>query len=102
MTFKPLRLVAAVSLTLALASCGAPPTASNTTSAGPADSASKFEQYESLKGQERRDRLVQDAKSEGALSLYTSMTSDVANAVTNRDHVGCAASARSPSSMSPR
>jgi iron(III) transport system substrate-binding protein len=75
------RLTAAIGLTFALVSCGASPTATNTGS-GPTDAGSKFQQYEALKGKERRDRLIQDAKAEGDLSLYTSMTSDVAEAVT--------------------
>jgi len=74
------RLVAAIGLSLAVASCGGSPTATN--GAGPGDASAKFQQYESLKGQERRDTLLKDAKSEGAVSLYTSMTSDVADAVT--------------------
>jgi len=64
---------------LALVSCGAPPTAPPAGSGS--GGASKFQQYESLKGQERRDTLLKDAKTEGAVSLYTSMTSDVADAV---------------------
>lgn len=76
------RLTIAIGLTFALVACGGSPTASNT-NLGAADAAAKFQQYETLKGQERRDRLVQDAKAEGGdLSLYTSMTADVAEAVT--------------------
>jgi iron(III) transport system substrate-binding protein len=81
MTFRHCHLVAAVGLTFALVSCGAPPTAPPTGS-GSDNGASKFQQYEGLKGQERRDRLMQDAKTEGAVTLYTSMTSDVADVVT--------------------
>jgi iron(III) transport system substrate-binding protein len=75
------RIVAAIGLTFALASCGGSPTASGP-NAGPADAAAKYQQYDSLKGQERRDRLIADAKAEGELSLYTSMTADVAEAIT--------------------
>jgi iron(III) transport system substrate-binding protein len=75
------RLAAAIGLSLALASCGGSPTASNSGS-GPGDASAKFQQYESLKGQERRDTLLKDAKTEGDVSLYTSMTSDVADSVT--------------------
>jgi iron(III) transport system substrate-binding protein len=75
------RIAVALGLTLALAACGGSPTASNT-NAGQADAAAKFQEYEALKGKERRDRLIQDAKAEGELTLYTSMTSDVAEAVT--------------------
>lgn len=75
------RLAAAIGLSLALASCGGSPTATNSGS-GPGEASSKFERYESLTGQERRDTLLKDAKSEGEVSLYTSMTSEVAGAVT--------------------
>ena len=74
------RLAAATGLALALVSCGASPTAPST-GAGGQDEQSKYQEYEALKGQERRDRLMQDAKAEGELSLYTSMTSDVAEGV---------------------
>jgi iron(III) transport system substrate-binding protein len=73
------RITFALGLSLALVSCGGSPTASNNGS-GPAES--KCQQYEALKGQERRDTLLKDAKSEGEVSVYTSMTSDVAEAVT--------------------
>ena len=80
MTFRLGRLATAVGITIALVSCGAPPTAPPTGS-GSSAAQSKYEKYEALKGQERRDQLVKDAKAEGELSLYTSMTSDVASAV---------------------
>jgi iron(III) transport system substrate-binding protein len=83
MTFRLGRLATAVGISIALVSCGAPPTAPGA-GAGASGAESKFEQYEALKGQERRDRLVQDAKAEGDLSLYTSMTSDVASAVAKK------------------
>ncbi|MET0454428.1 MAG: extracellular solute-binding protein [Mycobacterium sp.] len=75
------RLIATVGLAVTLAGCGGSPTAAPGASSG-GDTASKYEQYESLSGQERRDKLLADAKAEGELSLYTSMTSDVADAVT--------------------
>ena len=81
MTFRLGRLATAVGITIALVSCGAPPTAQPTGS-GSSAAESKYQKYEALKGQERRDQLVKDAKAEGELSLYTSMTSDVADAVT--------------------
>jgi iron(III) transport system substrate-binding protein len=74
------RLIATVGLAIALAGCGGSPTAAPGASGG-GDTASKFQQYESLPGQDRRDKLLADAKGEGELSLYTSMTSDVADAV---------------------
>jgi iron(III) transport system substrate-binding protein len=81
MTFRHGLLAGAVGLTLALVACGAPPTAPPSGSGSNAG-ASKFQQYEGLKGQERRDALLKDAKTEGEVSLYTSMTSEVADAVT--------------------
>src|ERR1700754_1493909 len=75
------RIAAAIGLSLALASCGGSPTATNSGS-GPGDASSKFQKYDGLKGQERRDTLLKDAKTEGEVSLYTSMTSDVAGSVT--------------------
>ena len=78
MTFRLGRLATAVGITIALVSCGAPPTAPPTGS-GSSAAESKYQKYEALKGQERRDQLVKDAKAEGELSLYTSMTSDVAD-----------------------
>ena len=58
MTFRHRHLVAAVGLTLALVSCGAPPTAPPAGS-GSDNGPSKFQQYEGLKGQERRDTTHQ-------------------------------------------
>jgi len=81
MTVRPGRIAAAVGLVLAVAACGAPPTATPAGSQA-AGTAAKYEQYEALTGQERRDRLMADAKAEGVLSLYTSMTSDVADVIT--------------------
>ncbi len=78
MTSRLGRLATAVAVIAAMVSCGAPPTAPTTSSGA---STSAFDKYESLTGQQRRDRLVTDAKSEGQLTLYTSMTSDVADAV---------------------
>ena len=82
MTFRHGHLVAAVGLTLALVSCGAPPTAPPAGS-GSDNGASKFQQYEGAEGPgaARHDSL-KDAKAEGEVSLYTSMTSDVAGTVT--------------------
>ena len=42
-----------------------------------------YAELAALTGQERRDELVKRAEDEGALDLYTSMTSDVADAVTS-------------------
>lgn len=76
------RITAALGLTFALVSCGTSPTASNPAGAESSAAVAKYQEYEALKGQERRERLLQDAKAEGELSLYTSMTADVANAIT--------------------
>lgn len=72
--------VGAVGLTLALVACGAPPTALPTGS-GAAGGAARFHRYESLKGKERRDALLKDGRAEGDVVVYTSMTSEVADAV---------------------
>jgi iron(III) transport system substrate-binding protein len=72
---------------LALSACGGSPTAGN----GNSDSGNSsktteaetlYQEIEKLSGQERRDELVKRAQEEGELNLYTSMTSDVADAVT--------------------
>jgi iron(III) transport system substrate-binding protein len=72
---------------LALVACGGSPTATNGVpaagggaTAGQAEAA--FAELSALKGQQRRDELVKRATAEGQLSLYTSMTSDVADAIT--------------------
>jgi iron(III) transport system substrate-binding protein len=83
----PSRLIAGGALAaLALTACGGSPTA--TTNAGaegdPAPAAqaeSVYAEIAELSGQERRDELVKRAEEEGALTIYTSMTSDVADAV---------------------
>jgi iron(III) transport system substrate-binding protein len=71
---------------LALTACGGSPTATNAPAAtGDGPPASKAEpvyaELSALSGQERRDELVKRAEEEGALTIYTSMTSDVADAV---------------------
>jgi iron(III) transport system substrate-binding protein len=86
-TFRPLRALAlAAGTTLVLTACGGNPTASGGSgggdaSDGPTDAEQLFEEVMALSGQERRDRLVELASEEGQLNLYTSMTSDVADAV---------------------
>ena len=87
MTFRPFRVVAlATGATLILAACGGNPTASggsggDNASDGPTKAEQLFEDVMALSGQERRDKLVELAGEEGQLNLYTSMTSDVADAV---------------------
>lgn len=83
----PMAAVAA-GLALALAACGGSPTAGagaskgGETAAGPSKAEQLYEEVGGLSGKERRERLVELAKEEGTLDLYTSMTSDVADAVT--------------------
>jgi iron(III) transport system substrate-binding protein len=80
-------LVVAVGLALTLAGCGGSPTATNSPdkgSGGTAQTSSAEKLYAEvggLSGKERRDKLVPLAEKEGQLDLYTSMTSDVADAV---------------------
>src|SRR5215213_6691939 len=88
---KP-RTLRAVTLTagavLVLTACGGNPTASNSggsgssEDSGPTEAEQLYEEIGALSGQERRDRLVELAAEEGGLNLYTSMTADVADAVT--------------------
>jgi iron(III) transport system substrate-binding protein len=81
------RVAAAASAVLILAACGGNPTASNASGDGDSDSGPTkaeqlYEEIAGLSGQERRDRLVELAAEENGLTLYTSMTADVADAVT--------------------
>ncbi len=73
---------------LLLSSCGGSPTAAPPAEAGsvapsgPTAAEELYAEVGALTGQERRDRLVELAAEEGGLNLYTSMTADVADAVT--------------------
>jgi iron(III) transport system substrate-binding protein len=83
------RIRTAVALTAAaavLAACGGSPTSSDTDSgdaagSDPTTAEEVYEQVMALSGQERRDRLIELAQEEGQLNLYTSMTSELAEAV---------------------
>jgi iron(III) transport system substrate-binding protein len=80
------RAVAAGAILL-LAACGGSPTASPSAEAGGEDSGLTeteqiFEEIYALSGQGRRDRLVELATGEDGLNLYTSMTPELAAAVT--------------------
>jgi iron(III) transport system substrate-binding protein len=72
---------------LALTACGGSPTAAPDSAGAPTDAAETneaeavYEELAALTGQERRDELVKRATEEGQLAIYTSMTSDVADAV---------------------
>jgi iron(III) transport system substrate-binding protein len=70
---------------LTLAACGGSPTAGPAPGAGGAAAGQAegvYAELTALSGQQRRDELVKRAEEEGQLSLYTSMTSDVADAIT--------------------
>src|SRR4051794_4082947 len=86
---RVLLAVVGVVCALVLGSCGgspsAPQTSSNSTAKPTSDAAfDKVQaQVEGMTGKERTDKLTELAKAEGGeLSLYTSMTSDVEDAVT--------------------
>ena len=77
--------VTAAFAALALAACGGSPTAGPPGAAaggGPSKAEGVYAELSALSGQQRRDELVKRAEEEGQLSLYTSMTSDVADAIT--------------------
>ena len=80
------RAAAAAATVLVLAACGGNPTSSNASSgdsdSGPTEAEQLYEEIGGLSGQERRDRLVELAAEEDGLNLYTSMNSDVVDAVT--------------------
>ncbi len=77
------RVIAGASV-LILAGCGGSPTAANDDDqdSGPSAAEEVYAEIAELSGTERRDRLVELAAEEDGLNLYTSMTSDVADAVT--------------------
>jgi iron(III) transport system substrate-binding protein len=75
-------IVTAAFAALALAACGGSPTAGPPGGGGPSKAEGVYAEIAALSGQQRRDELVKRAEEEGQLSLYTSMTSDVADAVT--------------------
>lgn len=73
--------------TLVLSGCGGSPTANDNDggkgSAKGTTAAEKFfKKYNSMSDDERRDALVKAAQEEGEFNLYTSMTAEVADAVT--------------------
>lgn len=78
--------LAIAGLALVVAGCGGSPTAGGSGGAGGDDGPTKaeklYEEIGSLTGQERRDKLVPMAQEEGELDVYTSMTSEVADVVT--------------------
>lgn len=78
-------LVTGLVIALAATSCGGSPTAdSGRDTSGQQTAAEKvYAEIAGLSGKQRRDRLVELAKKEGALDLYTSMTSDVADVISS-------------------
>ena len=76
-------IMAGLAVVLAANGCGTSPTAGNDSTANSSTAAEKlYSEINGLSGKARRDKLVELAKKEGRLDLYTSMTSDVANAIT--------------------
>jgi iron(III) transport system substrate-binding protein len=73
---------------LAVTACGSSPTSDNggDKAAGGKQATGKaqkvYDQINPLTGQERRDKLIKLAQKEGEFNLYTSMTSEVADEVT--------------------
>jgi iron(III) transport system substrate-binding protein len=79
--------LAVAGLALLVAGCGGSPTSGspgggNGEGSGPTKAEQFYEEINALSGQERRDRLVEVAQEEGEVDLYTSMTSEVADVVT--------------------
>lgn len=80
--------VLAAGLALGLAACGGSPTGqtpdgdSGKAKTGSNKAEKLYAEVNALTGQERRDRLVELAQEEAEFNLYTSMTSEVADAVT--------------------
>jgi iron(III) transport system substrate-binding protein len=76
-------VIATIAAALLLAACGGSPTEQDESESGGDTGYEKvFKQIEGLKGQERIDKLAKMAEAEGGqFSLYTSLTSDVEDAV---------------------
>ncbi|MFI7617337.1 ABC transporter substrate-binding protein [Nonomuraea terrae] len=77
-------LASGSALVLLLSGCGGSPTATAPLAAsggGPTAAEKLYTEVNGMTGQQRRDKLVPLAEKEGTLDLYTSMTSDVADAV---------------------
>ena len=69
--------VAAATLMFATA-CGGSPVSGGQKSGEPTEAEAVFKEMAALDGQERRDKLVEAAEDEGELTIYTSMTDDIA------------------------
>ena len=77
-------VAAGLAVALVATGCGGSPTgvAQTGDKSGPSAAEKVYNEITGLSGKERRDKLVELATKEGKLDLYTSMTSDVADAVT--------------------
>jgi iron(III) transport system substrate-binding protein len=77
-------LATGLALTLAVAGCGSSPTSGGgdtSDQSGQTAAEKLYAEVGAMTGQQRRDRLAEQAKQEGQLDLYTSMTSDVADVI---------------------
>lgn len=76
-------VAAGLAVALVATGCGGSPTgvAQTGDKSGPSAAEKVYNEITGLSGKERRDKLVELATKEGKLDLYTSMTSDVADAV---------------------
>jgi iron(III) transport system substrate-binding protein len=74
-------IVTAAAILLALAGCGGAVTAGNQPAAGDNSAGGVYAALNGLPGEQQRAEALTRAKAEGTLSLYTSLTSDVADAV---------------------
>lgn len=82
-TRMPRTVLTGLAVVLAVTGCGTSPTAgSNAANREPTAAEKLYAEISGLSGQARRDKLVELAKKEGQLDLYTSMTSDVADNLT--------------------
>jgi iron(III) transport system substrate-binding protein len=78
-------VTATIAAALLLAACGGSPTETDQSESGGTTGYEKvFKQIDGLKGKERMDKLAKMAQAEGGdFSLYTSLTSDVEDAVSS-------------------
>jgi iron(III) transport system substrate-binding protein len=83
MQTQHLRLVGAlVGSVLALSACSAAPTTGQPGTSGPGKGNAVFDRFNALPADQQRDKARGQAKAEGGeISLYTSLTADVADAV---------------------
>lgn len=58
--------------------CGGSPVSGSQKAGEPTEAEAVFKEMAPLEGQERRDKLIEAAEQEGELTIYTSMTDDIA------------------------